>query len=254
MNSLPEDIIYNIFNYMNTFNDIINFKYLSKTYNNLFESFYDGIIYIQNLNEDYSLVYYTSEYERNKKKYVTNLIIINSIEQIKFLDITKLTYINLNSINTFELINDDYLLYNTFLTNCTKVRYLEITGLDFELPNTLDKLECLELYQCNIKKIPKEYKCLKYLFALSDFYNEELTYIPKNIMMNLEYVNIKHCYLKHDIYLNKDKIKYALFGLNYKNYHNGRTKNIKVYLIDNTNIISLENTISLDRTYLEYFT
>lgn len=244
MNLLPKEINYNIFNYINTFDDIINIKYLSKYYNKLFESFYDGIIFMIDFNDSFSYLYYSKILKKNK--YFKNLIIINSVSNMKHLDLTKISYINITSLNTFELINEDYLFYNTFLNYCNQIKYLEIIGLDFPLPKNLINLEDLRLYNCYIQYIPKEYINLKRIFSINDLNYKDITYIPKNIMLNLEYLDIKYSYLKHDIYLNKNKILHALFGLNYEN------ENIKIYLVDENNIILKNNLKKIDDGYFEY--
>lgn len=244
MNLLSKEIIYNIFNYINTFDDIINIKYLSKDYNKLFESFYDGIIFMIDLNDTFSYLYYSKILQKNT--YFKNLIIINSVSNIKFLNLNNLTYINITSVNVFELINEEYLLYNTFLNYCNQIKYLEIIGLDFQLPKNLINLEDLRLYNCNIQIIPKEYVNLKKIFSINDLYYKDISYIPKNIMLNLEHLDIKYSYLKHDIYLNKKKITYAIFGINYEN------NNIKIYLIDGENTILMNKLKNINDGYIKY--
>ena len=72
-------------------------------------------------------------------------------------------------------------------------------------------------------------------------------------MLNLEYINIKNCFLKHDIYISEKNIKYGLFGINYKNNYRDRLNNINIYLIDSHNKkINLNNNINHEFYHIEY--
>lgn len=250
IDNLPTEIIINIYNYINSYNDIISFKYLNKYYNNVFEQNFDGIVYIDDMDDYYSFIYYNILIY--KKKYYNNVILITDIKQINNIDVRKLSYINFSHIYNNMLFNSDYLLFNTFLKYCINIKYLDIYGLDYELPDTLINLEQLELYECNIKRISNKLTKLRYLYVISDFTESDIAYIPKNIMMNLEYINIKNSYLKHDIYLSKNKIKFALIGINYKNYNTNNQ--IKINIIDtDSKITNLNNLINYEKNYFEYY-
>lgn len=253
MEILSNDILKLIIEYINVYNDLQNIKYINKYYYDFINNYYDGIIYINDINDYYNYIMYNNELHHYRYKYFNNIILITSINQLRNLNLNQITYLNLSSINSIELINNDYLFYNTFLEKCINLKYLDIYGLEYQLPKTLIKLEHLELYECAIKYIPSEFINLKYLYAISDFTDGEISYIPKHIMLNLEYINIKNCYLKHDIYISQKNIRYSLFGINYKNNHYDRINNINIYLINEKNeIINLNKDINYEFYYIEY--
>ena len=70
------------------------------------------------------------------------------------------------------------------------LKYLNLSESNiYYLPKTLTNLEFLDLSDSTIKTIPKEYINLKYLVNVS-LYNNHLRYIPKNISLNLKYLEI----------------------------------------------------------------
>ena len=253
MEYLSNDIFKLIIQYINIYDDLQNIKYINHYYYNFITNYYDGIIYINDINDYYTFIMYNNELHHYQYKYFNNIIIITSINQLKTLNLSQITYLNLSSINSIEFINEDYLFYNTFLHKCINLKYLDIYGLEYELPKTLINLEHLELYECIIKHIPVECINLKYIYAISDFTDCEISYIPKNIMLNLEYINIKNCYLKHDIYISKKNMRYGLFGINYKNNHYNRINNVNIYLInENNEKINMNKNINHEFYYIEY--
>ena len=253
MDYLSSDVFNIILEYINIYDDLINIKHVNKYYNDFINNYYNGVLYINDIHDYYNYILYTNEVTNYRYKYFNNIILITSLNQLKTLKLDKITYLNLSNINSVELINENYLYYNTFLHNCINLKYLDIYGLEFNLPQTLIKLEHLELYECTIKYIPSNLINLKYLYAISDFTDGELSVIPKNIMLNLEYINIKNCFLKHDIYISEKNIKYGLFGINYKNNYRDRLNNINIYLIDSHNKkINLNNYINHEFYHIEY--
>lgn len=257
MNNLPIDIINNIISYNNTFGDIIGIKYINKYYYNVFNNWVNSIIFLKNgvnINSINDYVY--NIYEKDNTSNYDNLIIINDIKQLNFINPKNIRYLNLSNYNRYNKFGDEFIWFSEdVLKLFVNVRFLNISGMILSyIPKNLTNLVYLNISDNNITRIPKELINLKILISCSSI-TDGLNYIPSNILENLNYLECCDC-LRHDVILNKEKIKYAIIKLNYdymNNYMNihvndyvNINKKLNVYIKNNQNFIELCTTNNVD--------
>lgn len=230
---LNNDIIILILNYLGIYKDYKNLKDTCKFFKFLLHNSTDAIYYIDQLNYNTILLY--QNYEKFYKYIFFNqIIIINNIKQLFFFNLSNLKLLDINLYETnfyyehdYDIINEDILklMYN--------LKYLNISDSNFNyIPENLNKLEYLNISDTRIKTIPNTLINLKYLINVS-YYNNNLKYIPKNISLNLEYLEIINICNK-SIYLS-NKIKYLDSYEGEKNNYNKTSiyiNNIKLNLIN----------------------
>ena len=132
----------------------------------------------------------------------------------------------------FKFVDPNFQKINQYLS--LSLLY-KITGPSYNILNRFKKdVQRLDLLNKYYILLHSEYSNL----AIKDIKNRLITFkFPTNIY-NLEYINIKNCYLKHDIYISQKNMRYGLFGINYKNNHYDRINNINIYLINEKNEIN----------------
>lgn len=247
MNSLNYDLINIIISFNNNIEDIINIKYVNKFYYNVYYNYIDSIIFIENIDDLHSYKYYKEE---SKSIYSNNIVIINNIKQLNLINPDKIIYLNLSYYPKYDLYGDEFIWFSEDTLELFKnVRYLNVDSMELSyIPKTLIKIEYLDVSNNHITRIPKSLINLKVLNSSSDI-TDGLKYIPSNIMDNLYYLECPD-FLRHDIILNKQKIKYALIGLN--NFGDINKKN-NIYLRDaNTNMLENITPMELDINYHVY--
>ncbi len=145
LNLLPIEIIYHIFEYSCYYVDIINFKYLNKHYNKLFENYYDSVISQNiNLDDDFYFENYTL-YDDNINTLYNNVIVLSNLNELKHLNIKQLKFLDVAQFDSYTYIKNDYILYHSFLKHCNKLEYLKLSDYHNNLPLNLKSLKYLNL-------------------------------------------------------------------------------------------------------------
>jgi hypothetical protein len=236
------DIIINILNFIGFYTDYTSLKYTNKHFNELLYNLTDAIYYLDELN--YNTLLTDNHYQLYYKNIFFNqLIIIKDIKQIFSFNLEKIRLLDINLYDHNMYYDDHYDIFNeNSLKKMYNLTYLNISESNITyLPDTLINLEYLNISDTCIKTIPKTFTKLKYLICVS-FYNSNLRYIPKNISLNLEYLELINSCNK-SIYLS-DKIKYLDSYEGNKKYKNFTTiyiNNIPLKTDANCNILYIED-------------
>jgi Leucine-rich repeat (LRR) protein len=225
MNTLSNELINNIISYNNDFEDLIIIKYINKYFYDIFINWVDSIIFINDYNDFDEYTSYETEFNSS---YTNNIVIINEIKQLNFINPKNIKYLHLNYYERVYKRGEEYIWFSEdVLELFINLKYLSIDGMELSyIPKNLINLEYLDVSENFITRIPKELIKLNTIICINDF-TDGLKCIPQSIINELEYIRC-YSYLRHDVILNKDKIKYAFIGLhdNCNNYY----KRINVYM------------------------
>lgn len=235
--NLHKEIYINILNFLGFYNDYINLIYSNKLFYKLLKDYGDGIYYLDIIHSNYLLDYDNTFYFYHNI-FFTEIIIITDIKQLFHFNLQKIKFLDIQHYETKIEFEKEYDIINeNVLEKMINLKYLNISESNiYYLPKTLINLEFLDLSDTSIKTIPKEYINLKYLVNIS-LYNNNLKYIPKNISLNLKYLEIinvcqKSIYLSNKLlYLESQECNKQLNNLTNIYLENKKLKCNEVFLI-----------------------
>ncbi|VEV59434.1 RNA polymerase D (apicoplast) [Plasmodium vinckei vinckei] len=220
-NSYNKWIIYNLYTYYIYFNYIKLYNINNK-----------GIIYYNNINKKYNILYFiNNSINYSSYYYINNYNIMNNnIKLYMYLISIKKNNLKLNYLNKIYSLNNKYIIY--------KVGMKKIIYNKNFINNSILKYNKYEKYNNNIYEIIY-YNWSKYLlknnyFNLFIVYNNYIKYLYKNTIKNYLYF-IKNLYYVNNNFINNS----IIYKLNYNIYNNqfnklyDYKKNIYLLFINN---------------------
>jgi hypothetical protein len=210
LNNLNSDILINILNYVGFYHDYKNLKNTNKYYYNLLYNLTDAIYYIDDdyIHNNNCLLILNDYHNYYQNIFFNQIIIINNIKELFTFNLKNIKLLDINLYETNIYYENEYDIFNEeILEKLINLKYLNISESNINyLPHNLINIEYLNISDTKIKTIPRTYKKLKYLVCVP-YYTNNLKYIPKNISLNLHYlelINICH----KSIYLNSENLKF----------------------------------------------